>query len=324
VSLTGFSPSELTSLSVIDGNSADDSLTQALKACENGNDIREKITRIKRRDGSKFPGILTMTLLQSEDNDRLFVVTISEATQLVNNIERLEKANASFQIRENLKDEFIAVASHELRTPIQPILGLALLAKKGRISQEEAWEQVLREARRLQQLANDILDVSRIETGNLTYRMQHENITDIIEAVVKTLRASEYAEKVSINLTIGNEVRSTNSRLDRSRITQLLLNIIGNAVKFTGEGDVDIKAEVNREKNRIEIFVSDTGGGIPDDILRNLFKKFVTKGVGDTARHGSGLGLYISRAIISAHDGNIYVCNNEKKGATFAIHLPIK
>lgn len=324
VSLTGYSQSELISLSVIDGNPSNESFMEALRACENGADIKDKVTWIKRRDGSKIPGILTVTLLQSRGHERLFSIAIAEASKLVDSIESMKKANENLQIKENLKDEFIAIASHELRTPIQPILGLALLAKKGKISQEEAWEEVLKEARRLQQLANDILDVSRIESGNLNYRMENANVADILEAVVKTLTSSEFAEKVTINLIIGSEVWTTNSRLDRSRITQLLVNIIGNAIKFTVEGNVTVEAQVNKEKNRIEIFVSDTGGGIPENILNNLFKKFVTKSVGNTVRHGSGLGLYISKAIIGAHGGNIYVYNNDKQGTTFVIHLPIK
>jgi signal transduction histidine kinase len=102
----------------------------------------------------------------------------------------------------------------------------------------------------------------------------------------------------------------------------VLINIIGNAVKFTSRGDVTVEAKADVKNRRYDIIISDTGGGVPEDIMSNMFKKFVTKSVREAEKHGSGLGLYISKAIVTAHKGVIYLYNNEK-GATFVIRLPL-
>jgi signal transduction histidine kinase len=109
--------------------------------------------------------------------------------------------------------------------------------------------------------------------------------------------------------------------LDADRMAQVLTNILGNAAKFTKEGKIRIEAYQPSEKGLIEIRISDTGGGIPEEMLPRLFEKFATKDVGDSAKHGTGLGLYISKAIVKAHNGEVTAFNNSKGGATFVISL---
>jgi PAS domain S-box-containing protein len=323
---TGFSRDELASISTIDGSTedkgADNSIMGQIRMCEHGKSIDEKQVLIKRKDGTKFPGLLTCISLGEIKGKSVFGISISKASNLVNSKDDVKNMFDDLKKKDSLKDEFIAVASHELRTPIQPILGLALLAMRGKISNEEAWKDVLKEARRLQQLANDILDVSRIEAGNLAYRMDPANLSEILESVIKTISLSEQGQKINFHVNIDKDMRSTTGLLDRSRLTQVFTNIIGNAVKFTGSGDVTIDARINRERQMFQISISDNGGGIPDSILPRLFNKFVTRGVGSSEQHGSGLGLYISKGIINAHRGTIFACNNER-GATFMIYLPL-
>jgi signal transduction histidine kinase len=112
--------------------------------------------------------------------------------------------------------------------------------------------------------------------------------------------------------------------LDKDRIAQVLTNILGNSLKFTKKGKIKIETSLSSEYSLIEIRISDTGGGIPAEILPRLFEKFATKDVELSAKQGTGLGLYISKAIVKAHNGKISAFNNSEGGATFVISLPIK
>jgi signal transduction histidine kinase len=236
---------------------------------------------------------------------------------------KLEKTNEELKQKEKLKDEFINVASHELRSPIQPILGLASLAKKGKINQEQAWDVTLRQARKLDQLANDILDVSRIESGNLSYKTEIVNINDIIlEVVVAAKLNPSLSEGVVLDTKLDPPIEIM---ADKMRVTQVLGNIIGNAIKFTRTGNITVETRVHKDENRVKIRIVDTGSGIPDTILPHLFEKFSTKKTaGNESQTGTGLGLFISKAIVLAHGGWVYASNNSNCGSTFTIILPIK
>ena len=228
-----------------------------------------------------------------------------------------------FRNRERAKDDFLAVASHELRTPIQPILGYAYLAAKGKVSQEEAWDGVLKEARRLQQLANDILDVTKFESGNMIYFMDHEKINRLLASIANSVK-KDLPDGLEIAVEYDEAEADLQIWMDRSRMSQVITNIIGNAMKFTEQGSIKIQSKAMRDENKIEIRVSDTGKGISKDVMPMLFQKFATRGHGEVQnRKGSGLGLYICRAIVNGHDGEISAFNNGDRGATFVISLPI-
>jgi len=232
---------------------------------------------------------------------------------------KLNETNAELTRKDRLKDEFISIASHELKTPIQPILGYADLAKRGVVAQEEAWDSVIRNAERLQSLANSILDVSRIQAGNLKCNFDMIRINDLILGAVN-------ATEVNLNGKVKLETRldrNVEVHADKDRIVQVLTNIIGNAIKFTREGYIKVESQVISDRNKVQIMISDTGGGIPSDILPDLFRKFMTSNVRNENRHGTGLGLFISKAIVTAHSGEISAYNNTEGGATFVILLPI-
>ncbi len=129
---------------------------------------------------------------------------------------------------------------------------------------------------------------------------------------------------VLLELTVDEAGKKLEVELDRSRMTQVLSNLINNAIKFTEKGRIKIDCRAFESKNKIEIRVSDTGAGISDKVLPNLFGKFVTRSHGEAGTHGgTGLGLFISKAIVTAHKGEIYGSNNTAGGATFTIVLPI-
>jgi signal transduction histidine kinase len=277
-------------------------------------------------------------------NDELAILAESfnsMASSMKNNIEKQEELTAQLQYanrelnkKDKLKDEFVGIASHELRTPVQSILGFASLASSGQIEAKEACKGVLLEACRLQQLTNDLLDVSRIKSGSsLTFAMEKVRINEIILDVVNRVKVS-LKEGVSIETKIcgnGGGIEDNNDNnnndmeiyADKGRITQAISNIVGNAVKFTASGTIIVESILSNDKKRVEVKVSDSGSGIAEDILPNLFDKFVTKTLGTENKRGTGLGLYITKAIIDAHKGKIFAYNNKQGvGATFTIVIP--
>jgi signal transduction histidine kinase len=228
----------------------------------------------------------------------------------------LEKINEELRLKDKLKDEFISIASHELRAPIQPLLGFVMLAKKKRIDNDKAWEGVLKHAQKLQHLANEILDVSRIESGNLTLSMERVTINNLIIDVVNAMKP-----RLNKNVQLVTMLdRDIDIKADKFRIGQVLANLLDNAIKFTDRGRITVQTRIVNDK--VEIMISDTGKGIPEDIMPNLFGKFVTKSADGNSQYGAGLGLFISKAIIKAHDGDI-IATNTDTGASFRIILPI-
>ncbi|MGB7956373.1 MAG: HAMP domain-containing sensor histidine kinase, partial [Candidatus Nitrosopolaris sp.] len=283
--------------------------------------------------------------IDHKGNDELAILAESfnsMASSMKKNIQKqeeltaqLQNANKDLNKKDKLKDEFVGIASHELRTPVQSILGFASLANNGQIGTKEACKGVLLEAYRLQQLTNDLLDVSRIESGSsLTFAMEKVRINEIVLDVVNGVKVS-LKEGVSIEAKIGSNAgrgigdnnTNYNSALeiyaDKDRIAQAISNIVDNAVKFTVSGTIIVESNLSNDKKRVEVKVSDSGNGIAEDILPNLFDKFVTKTLGNENKRGTGLGLYITKAIIDAHKGKIFAYNNKQGvGATFTIVIP--
>jgi len=233
----------------------------------------------------------------------------------------LTQANENLKRLDHLKDEFIGVASHELKNPIHPILGYAIMGKEGKIPSDMAFDIISKQATKLKQLANDILDVSRIESNTISYKMEKANIHEILLNTLVAASSNIDFRQVSLNVKIDERNKDLLITADKMRIAQVFTNIVGNAVKFTKKGEITVETRLNPESKKLEIAVSDTGGGIPEEILPQLFGKFVTKSVDDNNKHGTGLGLFISKAIVAAHGGSISAFNNES-GATFQIGLP--
>ncbi|MDE1826949.1 MAG: sensor histidine kinase [Thaumarchaeota archaeon] len=251
---------------------------------------------------------------------KTMVFNLGELIRQVQDLNRqLRISNEELKIKDKMKDEFISIASHELKNPVQPILGFAYLAKKGKIPHEEAWDGVLEHARRLKRLATDVLDVSKIESGSLNYKMEKIRINQVVCEVADSLRVNLAKDVTMVTDLDGQEIEVL---ADRERIIQVLGNIIENAIKFTKHGTIKVSSKVHRDNNKVEITVTDTGGGISGDILPNLFGKFVTMSVKDGMEHGTGLGLFIAKKIIEAHKGEIRAYNNAE-GATFVVTLPI-
>jgi signal transduction histidine kinase len=256
----------------------------------------------------------------------------------------LEKANKELKYRDQLKDEFINIAAHELRNPIQPILGLSELLRTKEIENiknsgeidiekiENILDIIIRNSKRLMQLEEEILDITRIESGNLILNKEKINL---IEMITEMLR--EYEEKMiqsKKDLKLFYEAHNNADEIfivesDRNRLIQVVTNLLNNAIKFTNEGIITVtverKKDDNSNNNEIVVSIKDTGTGIDAEILPKLFTKFATK---SKAEGGTGLGLFISKNIIERHGGRMWAINNtinngDGKGSTFSFSLPI-
>lgn len=228
------------------------------------------------------------------------------------------------KIHNRMQEEFINIAAHELRTPIQPVLSLSelLLSKKGNIEQyEELLEGISRNGKRLQRLAENILDVTKIESQSLQLKKEKFSFNDLILQVFTNYEShvKKTDNNNEIELTIAPIGDIIIAEGDRERVTQVFDNILSNAIKFTQEGRIIVSVErmMENDKEFAVVSVKDTGSGIDSEILPRLFTKFATK-----SETGTGLGLYISKRIIEAHGGKIWAENNlQETGATFHFSL---
>ena len=186
----------------------------------------------------------------------------------------------------------------------------------------EIIEVIQRNAKRLQALTGDILDVTRIESQNLQLKKEQFNIYDLLAGVIKDF--TERIKSDNKNIKMVYDQKDTTRppiivEADQGRIIQVLSNILNNALKFTNEGHIIVNAHESNNKKEVTVSITDTGSGINEDIFAKLFSKFATKSFS-----GTGLGLYISKSIIEAHGGRIWAGNNkEKMGATFTFTLPV-
>jgi len=223
-----------------------------------------------------------------------------------------------------MQKEFINIASHEMRTPTQAILGYSEMSEMEPERSKEYLQPILRNARRLQTLTNDILDVTRIESQSLNLNKERVNLDDVISSVLVDYRNQIERERNQKDIKLvyenndDNKPRDIFVEADRERLTQVISNLISNAIKFTQEGVIKVSVEVKDNRDAV-ITVKDNGEGIDSEIMPRLFTKFATKSI-----MGTGLGLFISKSIVDAHGGKIWGENNKDgRGAIFTFSLPL-
>jgi signal transduction histidine kinase len=244
-----------------------------------------------------------------------------------------------------MEKEFINMAAHEIRTPVQPLLGMTdilmsqfeegegegegeeqqqVRGKKNKkeiaVAKEEI-EMIARNVKRLERLTSDILDVSRIESNTLKL---NEKLIDLNQKIRIVVNDEKSAIPRGKELKIIFDQRESGPLFvkgDNSRLFEVLTNLIGNAIKFTDSGGIiTVTVEKSAAKNEALVSIKDSGNGIDREILPRLFTKFASK-----SDKGTGLGLYLSKGIIEAHGGRIWAENNtEGKGATFRFTLPLR
>ena len=261
-----------------------------------------------------------------------YSVNLKKANSLIR--ENLKK----LQENEKLKDDFINIAAHELRTPIQPILGLSDLINRSlqnntrEIDTSELKNDIkviYRNAKKLQKLTNDILDVSRIDSHILNLNTSRFDFVELVKNTIQdfTTNSEKKEENVFIDCNFLDETKSKEVldqsiwvEVDKARISQVLLNLLNNARKFTEEGKITVTVLMKKNRKEVIVSISDKGKGINSEVMNHLFEKFISR-----SDSGTGLGLYISKNIIEAHRGKIWASNNQNGiGMTFSFSIPVE
>jgi signal transduction histidine kinase len=289
--------------------------------------IKSMIFEIKDDTKNNFQQALGLAIYVEGKSTALSYISIFNSlwkqTELY---EQLKEAFIRLQIHEKMQKEFINTAAHELRTPLQPILGFSehIRNKANDKEQIELLDIIIKNTKKLKKLSEDILDVSKIESNSFNLNKDRFALDLLILDIIKEFELKSYNDK---RIEFEYHRYSNQEYIlygDRNRIGQVIFNLISNSIKFIPkDGKIIInieKAKIISKEEIITVTIKDTGIGIDDEIYPNLFTKFATKSF-----QGTGLGLYISKNIIEAHGGSIWAEHNKDgKGATFGFRLPLK
>ena len=275
--------------------------------------------------------ILAMIIIISSAIGIFFVITYwNKGLRKVVYIQtkELQETTKKLTYHDKLQKEFIDIAAHEFRTPIQSVLGYSEMIHANLKNFDQYFDKIIRNAKRLEKLTEDVLDVSRIEGKNLQLSKSYFDLNQTIKQVIEDHQKEALNKEVQIIFDSKKNIPAT-VYADEARLQQVINNLLSNAINFTQNGtikitayraQVDTKGEIdepNRESTVVEI--KDTGTGINSEMLPRLFDKFATRSMS-----GTGLGLYISKSIVDSHDGKIWAYNNKDgKGATFTFTLPV-
>ena len=252
--------------------------------------------------------------------------------QLANLYKQVIATNKQMKTSSNMQKEFINVAAHELRAPIQPILGLAEVLRQQNQQPDNREDQmssennellnvIIRNAKRLQQLTENILDVTKIENNSMELNKEEFILSKaVLESFTDFANQLSKEQKENVKLIVALDEGDVLVVADKHRINQVINNLLNNALKFTKQGQITLSTEKEKKYGKeVIVKIQDSGPGIDPDIMPRLFTKFATK-----SYSGTGLGLFISKSIVETHGGKMWAENNlDGKGATFLFTLPI-
>lgn len=298
-------------------------VAQLVQTLREGSGIAEHETIICRSDGTEVPVRMSAILMEYEGAPAILTVT-EDITLRKQNEEQLELARQRAEEANLAKSRFLANMSHELRTPLNAVLGYTELMADGIYGElpQKAVGVLTRietNGRHLLGLINDILDLSKIEAGQVELSREPYRWESVVHSVVATMESLAQAKSIELETEIAPDLALGTG--DERRLTQVLLNLVGNAIKFTDEGHVRIG--VRQDGEIFEVTVSDTGPGIDKKDQVRIFDEFQQVDDSSTrAKGGTGLGLAITRRIIGMHGGAISVQSEKGEGATFVIRLP--
>jgi PAS domain S-box-containing protein len=274
-----------------------------------------------KRDGTTFPQDVSLTKIEGGG----LICVVRDITERHARDEVLRQAKQYAEQASRAKSNFLANMSHELRTPLNAVLGYTELLMDGIYGPlpdraRGILGRVQTNGRHLLSLINDVLDLSKIEAGQLSIVSEPYSVPGLVQAVVSSMEPLAKAKNLALKTAVVEGMPAGYG--DERRLTQVLLNLIGNAIKFTEEGSVEIAARA--QNGRLEISITDTGIGIGPEDQALIFGAFHQGGnVATHGQGGTGLGLAISKRIIEMHGGSIEVCSAVGRGSTFIIDLPL-
>ncbi len=286
---------------------------------EKGNITNIEFTML-RKDGTRFPAELNAAILR--DTDGIPVTFIGITRDITERKRAIEAEKRLLQ----LKEEFMASVSHDLRTPLFSLIGYLDLLRNGKVTdnatQNEFLNRAAEDVARLMDMVNEMLDVSRLENKCLTLNIEQVDLGEVILEVLQSFRERANARRISLRSTSMEPALI--AEVDRLRMRRVLSNLVENALKFSKDGG-DIRVSGECRNGNVTIQVIDSGCGIPPDDCSKVFEKFYQ--VNSTLasnRSGTGLGLYITKQIVDAHGGSIDVSSRLGVGSTFTITIPVK
>ena len=276
------------------------------------------LTVWRRQSGNFNPEVIK--LLQT------FATQSALAIQNARLFREIQEKGRQLELASKYKSQFLASMSHELRTPMNAVLGytrMLLMNVYGELPEKvrDVHGRIDKSGRHLLGLINDVLDFSKIEAGQLTLSINPYSIKDVIQAVVGGTQSLATEKKLPLKVTVPADLPAAMG--DERRITQVLLNLVGNAIKFTDSGEVRIN--VASTDGALEISVADTGPGIADADRENIFEEFrQAENPASQKKGGTGLGLAIAKKIVELHGGRIWVESEAGRGSKFTFTLPLK
>ncbi len=304
-----------------------------LSRIRRGEKVDHYQTKRRRKDGTVIDVSLTVSPIRNERGEIIGASKvgrdITAEKRALEERERLleaaQSARADAEAANRLKDEFLATLSHELRTPLNAILGWARILGTGPVDPEdlrEGLEVIDRNARMQTQIVEDLLDISRVISGNLRLDVQRVNLLDVINAAIATATPAAEAKGVRVKKVLDPLAGQVSG--DPARLQQVIWNLLTNAVKFTPKGG-HVKVLLERVNSHVELSISDTGIGIKPEFLPHVFERFRQEDSSTTRRHGGlGLGLAIVKQLTESHGGAVRAKSpGEGQGATFVVSLPI-
>lgn len=287
--------------------------------------VRDFEVKLRKKNGSKIDCVITSTLWHSNDGKQQgyqgVIRDITERRQALELIKEKEVAERSTK----LKERFLANMSHEIRTPINAISGLSHLLLQSQLEpkQQEYISGIRSSSQHLLELVNDILDFSKIEAGKIHFESIPFNIHMVLGQILSTLRFRATEKKLDLQLEIDPEVPYT-LKGDPLRLKQILINLIGNSIKFTDQGHIKLSVKVIESSNQdyvLSFSVEDTGIGIPDDKLDSIFSSFTQLGYDVSKPEGTGLGLTITKQLVELQGGTITLKSKVGEGTVFKVVL---
>jgi signal transduction histidine kinase len=274
---------------------------------------------VRRKAAGEFP-VPVVDLLQT------FAAQSVLAIHNARLFKKIEEKSRELEIADKHKSEFLANMSHELRTPLNAILGYTeLILDKiyGDVPEkiQEILERLEKNGRHLLNLINDVLDLSKIEAGQLTLSLNEYSMEEVVQTVSASVEALAAEKNLELNVKVPTDL--TIGKGDEQRIAQILLNLLGNAIKFTEEGEVRVEVVVSNQTFLVS--VSDTGLGLSEADQKRIFEEFhQIDGSSTRKKGGTGLGLSIAKRIVEMHGGRIWVESTLGKGSTFWFTLPVR
>ncbi|MDD9900733.1 MAG: ATP-binding protein [Alphaproteobacteria bacterium] len=295
-------------------------------------DARRSGTRemqIIRKDGMVADILVTMAIMELSQKRPFMVVTLRDMTERHNMMRNLEDAKEEADAANKAKSAFLANMSHELRTPLNAIIGFTEMMKKGTFGPIEngKYQEYLGDihlsARHLLDIINDVLDMSKIEAGRVDLIESDVSITETLESVMRIMGERAHAAGVMLDFRVEDDVPAV--RADQRLLRQILINLVSNAVKFTGAGHKVLVHAFNLPDGHVRVIVEDEGCGIPHDMLEHVMVPFgQVKDPRQSSGQGTGLGLPLARAMAELHDGKLEVQSTEGKGTTVLLDLPVQ